>query len=489
MYNCGISDTECSLDAPSKNEAQATTMKLTSLVSALALVNTVTAIEKGAVFRFDNGCNDGKDKHIKTIPQTDATLNLAYDFGVSPFYNIAEVQDLENVMLGNKKEDGNDYEKDKLIIIINGVDKPSKFLKEYDVKPVYKVKFKDDRQSSKFKSFLQKVPEQLSQLKEKAGYQMSSLSNEISILSDSNKKVSYLESIWNKYFHFEEDHKLQSMWKNVKESIAPSNSESILKISIDKRSLDLINDSSFINELTQLDFFLNEELENNVKDGIVIVNIDSLISIFKKTGSTQTYETCKKIISKLLVEKLEKVGETVTTTLVVLPLDQSLKSVKCEKKLKSHRNPQHKEHHKEHHKKDKPQHGERKSHHISPQMLNKRSEEDIFSAEKFQGACYKNQLECIESTESCSGHGTCTLVGSCYQCECLPTRDDNKRTTYWTGAACEKVDYSSQFNLLFWTSLVLLVTIVGGIKLLVSCGSEELPGVLKAATVQTKKAI
>lgn len=73
-------------------------MKLTSLVSALALVNTVTAIEKGAVFRFDNGCNDGKDKHIKTIPQTDATLNLAYDFGVSPFYNIAEVQDLENVM-------------------------------------------------------------------------------------------------------------------------------------------------------------------------------------------------------------------------------------------------------------------------------------------------------------------------------------------------------------------------------------------------------
>lgn len=103
--------------------------------------------------------------------------------------------------------------------------------------------------------------------------------------------------------------------------------------------------------------------------------------------------------------------------------------------------------------------------------------------------CYANQLACIEQTDSCSGHGICTLSGSgssCYRCLCSST-EENDRTTYWTGNSCEKVDYSGPFHLIFWTSIIVILLGVSGIKLLSSCGSEELPGVLQAATMQTKK--
>lgn len=100
--------------------------------------------------------------------------------------------------------------------------------------------------------------------------------------------------------------------------------------------------------------------------------------------------------------------------------------------------------------------------------------------------CYANQLACIEETDSCSGHGICTLAGSCYRCLCSST-EENDRTTHWTGVACEKVDYSAPFHLIFWTCLITILLGVSGIKLLASCGSEELPGVLQAATMQTKK--
>lgn len=429
-----------------------------SAIGALALVQSVAGIENAAVYKLKNGeCQS----HGLTIPQNDATLNLAYEFGIAKFYNVEDVEDLNNVLLGSRRYEETDNDDGKqLILIINGVENPSDFLSSYDIAPTFDVAIKDDRHSSSLKSFLSDIPNKLYTLNRNSGYYLNKLSNEITILTDSNKKASYLKNLWNKFFHQEETNKIENLWGKLKGSVErygslPEQEETVLRIN--KRSMDHINDESFISELTQLEFFLEEQLKNNSKNDKVVINIDSLISIFKKTGVTQTYETCQNIISKVVVDKLHK-HDDISATIVVLPLDQSLVTVKSNERFQ-------------------------KQQHLSG--LRKRSEDSLFV--KSSNACFANQLACIESTDSCSDHGLCTLVGSCWKCLCSATVDENDRTSYWTGASCEKADYSSQFNLLLWTTIVLIVSIVAGVKLLYKCGEQELPGVLLAATVQTKK--
>lgn len=101
--------------------------------------------------------------------------------------------------------------------------------------------------------------------------------------------------------------------------------------------------------------------------------------------------------------------------------------------------------------------------------------------------CFTNEESCQVSTSNCNSHGVCTKVkAKCWQCLCSASFDKEKsKTTKWSGLDCGKKDVSSEAHLLLWTTLSLLVAFAGGIKLLVSVGSESLPGVLDAAT--TKK--
>lgn len=85
--------------------------------------------------------------------------------------------------------------------------------------------------------------------------------------------------------------------------------------------------------------------------------------------------------------------------------------------------------------------------------------------------CYKTESLCLENSNNCSGEGNCVKSKDCWSCQC-----SNKRV----GLSCEKVDYSSQANLLLWTGLVLTLLIVGGISLLSSVGNSPLPGILDA---------
>lgn len=434
---------------------------ITKVISALALVQSVSCIENAAVFKFGSGrySSDNVDREIKTIPQRDSILNLAYDFGISQYYDIEGVENLDNIALSNNEDILTGSTEKKLILVINGAENPSDFFGIYETNPSFNIEIKDDRQSSLFKDFLKDVPNKLFNIKKQDSYSLVKLSNEISILTDSSKDTSYLKNLWNKYFHDSETNQIKSIWNSFKKSVTSDDTamdESILKIS--KRSIDYINDEAFIDELTQLEFFLNDQLEGYIENDKVIINLDSLVSIFKKTGVTQTYETCKKIISKLIFEKVGNYDD-MDTTVVVLPIDQSLMTTKNVESYK-------------------------KGQHIL--SLKKRSLDSIFESSSAVG-CFSNQLACIESTDSCSNHGICSLVGSCWKCVCSATVDENDRTSYWTGNSCEKVDYSSQFNLIFWTSLILVITIVSGVKLMYQCGQQELPGVLIAATVQTKK--
>jgi hypothetical protein len=431
---------------------------ITTVSNVVALATVTVAIENAAVYRFnhdnDNYYDDHNKHEMSCMSQNDATLNLAYNFGISRYYNVEDVENLENIMLSN--DQNIEQESKKLILIINGVEQPTTFFQDFDLNPSFNIEIKDDRQSSQFKSFLKDVPNKLFSLKKSFGFKLNKLSNEITLLTNSSKKSLYLKKLWEKHFHEEETSKVEKFWNNLKNSVNIEEKESVLRIN--KRSINHINDESFINELTQLEFFLNDELTNNLENDNIIINLDSLISIFKKTGITQTYETCSKIISKVLIEKVNKFSN-IDTTIILLPIDQSLITLKSNEKF------------------------------IKRQLISKRSNELTLKRSSSNDVCYSNQLSCLESTDSCSDHGICSKIGSCWKCVCSATKDNNDRTSYWTGNSCEKQDYSTQFNLLFWTTIVLIFSIVSGVKLMYKCGEQELPGVLLAATVQTKKNI
>lgn len=406
----------------------------------LALVGSALAIENAAVYKQSV-------YESTTIPQNDAVLNLAFDFGISRYYNVENVENLDNIMLANSIKDEN--KEKKLIIIVNGVEHPSRLFTKYNKEPSFNVEIKNDRKANEFKSFIKDIPNKVYGIKSALGYHMKKLSDEITVVSPSTKKINYLHQLWNKYFHEAETNKVESFWNGLKGSFSEQG-ESILKIN--KRSMDHINDESFINELTQLEFFLADE--SNIEND-VIINLDSLLSIYKKTGLTQTYEICLNMISRLINEKITTLN--VDSTVIALPIDQSLQTLKDKQTVQS-------------------------------SQYSKRSTESLFKSKRSGSLCFSNQLACIESTDSCSGHGICTLVGDCYKCLCSATKDDSgKQTTYWTGNSCEKIDYSAQFNLLFWTTIILIATIVSGVKLMYKAGEEELPGVLLAATVNNKK--
>jgi hypothetical protein len=439
-------------------------MKLASITGTscvLALAGAVLAVENAAVFKVPY-FKQSEDKLVYT--EEDARLHLAYNLEFSELYSLEDSDDFDKILYGNgeRRRPAIDNNQDKkLVIIINGVETPATFFQDYGMDPLYEVELEDDRKSSIFKGFLQELPDQLYKVKKQLGYNMKKLSNEISVISDSEKKTSYLKKLWTKYFHHE-DNKVESLWNNLKDTVTgfhedASGSENVLKIN--KRHVDYINDESFIDELTQLDFLLNDELESQLSNDNIIINLDSLISIFKKTGHTQTYDTCERIISKVLAEKLNNYNR-LWATIVVLPLDQSLATLKTKEQFQ-------------------------KREYVSKLQ---KSDDPYLTNAPSGTRCFANQLSCIENTDSCSGHGICSLVGSCYKCVCSPTKNEGSdQLTYWAGNSCEKVNFSAQTHLIFWTVVALIVATTAGVRTLYQSGESELPGVLKAATVQTKK--
>ncbi|KAG5366453.1 hypothetical protein CJU89_0885 [Yarrowia sp. B02] len=86
-------------------------------------------------------------------------------------------------------------------------------------------------------------------------------------------------------------------------------------------------------------------------------------------------------------------------------------------------------------------------------------------------ARFGSEQECKEKTDNCSDHGVCSKGEgeSAYTCKCK---------SGFGGKLCQKQDISVEFQLFFWTAVVALITITLGIKLMMSVGSDPLPGVL-----------
>ncbi|KAJ5822917.1 hypothetical protein N7447_005257 [Penicillium robsamsonii] len=107
--------------------------------------------------------------------------------------------------------------------------------------------------------------------------------------------------------------------------------------------------------------------------------------------------------------------------------------------------------------------------------------------------CHVSNASCVESTNDCSGHGSCYRKygsgvegssGNCYACQCKETivqnSDGTTKKVRWGGAACQKRDISSPFFLVAGVSLLAILLAGSAIGMLFSMGSQELPSVISA---------
>ncbi|KKZ65322.1 hypothetical protein EMCG_08838 [[Emmonsia] crescens] len=113
--------------------------------------------------------------------------------------------------------------------------------------------------------------------------------------------------------------------------------------------------------------------------------------------------------------------------------------------------------------------------------------------------CYSTNETCTEATNNCSGRGSCyrkfgskeNARGDCYACQCRRTvvrtnNDGGVKTVQWGGPACQKKDVSIPFFIIASLTILMVIAITGGIRLLFSVGMEELPSVIGAGVAVPK---
>ena len=110
--------------------------------------------------------------------------------------------------------------------------------------------------------------------------------------------------------------------------------------------------------------------------------------------------------------------------------------------------------------------------------LNKRNVE--LSVKSFQ---YGTQAACEVATNKCNSHGKCTQVGDNWACQCEPSFNKTTSKLQLGLVMIVPKDVSVEANLFLWTSIALVVILVGGIQLMFGIGNDPLPGVLDAATI------
>ncbi|KAG5419444.1 hypothetical protein I9W82_003211 [Candida metapsilosis] len=203
------------------------------------------------------------------------------------------------------------------------------------------------------------------------------------------------------------------------------------------------NDEQFIHELSSLVHLLGY-VKGNEEFGVdIYIQISSLSAIKNKIGENST-------TYKHAVESLENVLALLAEDCKILVIESPSTSIP-----ESH--------------------------------LKKRSKVRSSTAPAFQ---FASKQACEVATDKCSAHGECKENKNQWSCVCEPSfNKTTSKTTTWVGPDCGKKDVSVPANLFLWTTIALVLAMVGGIKLLASVGSDPLPGVLDAATLPTKKTI
>ncbi|KAJ8142947.1 hypothetical protein OY671_003909 [Metschnikowia pulcherrima] len=408
-------------------------MKLASFSSAVLLgASIVSASSKIAVYELLGKHNDA----IPSISLKSSLLYLADKFGAGEYYSLGQKdQAVEFIDLLHEKDSG----KPEMLVILKGVDSPEHIHK--NMAPTFQIETDNNDKVAQnlVKTLFKKLPKQVADAQNATG--VSQLTDEIRFVAGTAEGDDLPQQF--KYFN----HELPQAWEKLVEGTPKGQ-----QVMGGSSSLKLVNDKLFINEIMQMVKFAS--VQDRPSD-FVVANLDSLHSIGSRIGYTsKTYNVAK--------------GALIESLLALQPLfDITLVAVGTDHKIASN----------------------------VPELRKRNSELDgVFATFGKRGAvaaksCYADADSCQVSTNSCSGHGACTQVqDGCWQCLCAATQDEKtSKTTKWAGYDCSKKDIAAQAHLLLWTSVALLATLVGGIKLLYAVGSDALPGVLQAATIDTSR--
>ncbi|KAK6205294.1 uncharacterized protein RJT21DRAFT_14674 [Scheffersomyces amazonensis] len=412
-------------------------------VSLLAVLSVSSALtsdhHKESLTVYELNSQSHSSSEAPVLNQKDSLLYLADKFDVSDHFKLGNSQDKEELIkfIDSQHQGLETNLKPNLFILIRGIKND---LFSDDLTPTYQISgsIKDS-----YHLLFKKFPKILKKFHHKND--LIELTNEIKLISpksDSNR------SLVNHFKYFNDQ--LVQIWQSFTRG---SGSDNEILISKRNSQLKLINDKMFINELSQL-IHLNEADVNS--QDILFIELNSLISIAKKIGSeSSTF----KFSGKILKDYLQILSKKFNISILVPSISNEDSSALSKK-------------------------------------LNKRSNElnKLFQTHKKRQTSdqvyFASEESCQTSTNSCEGHGECIQVGddnSKWLCSCSSTfNKSTQKTTVWTGYNCGKKDISAQANLLLWSSLALLLILVGGVQLLISMGNEPLPGVLEAATIPKK---
>lgn len=90
--------------------------------------------------------------------------------------------------------------------------------------------------------------------------------------------------------------------------------------------------------------------------------------------------------------------------------------------------------------------------------------------------CFKTSADCKNGTSNCSGNGQCTKIQeNCYTCAC--------KSSSYIGEACQYVDAVGDFQLLFWTSVLLVVITASVVVCVYQSGNIVDGGIIMAQSL------
>ncbi|KAF1798243.1 hypothetical protein V8B55DRAFT_1552654 [Mucor lusitanicus] len=90
--------------------------------------------------------------------------------------------------------------------------------------------------------------------------------------------------------------------------------------------------------------------------------------------------------------------------------------------------------------------------------------------------CFKTSDACKNGTSNCSGNGQCTKIQeNCYTCAC--------KSSSYIGEACQYVDAVGDFQLLFWTSVLLVVITASVVVCVYQSGNIVDGGIIMAQSL------
>lgn len=90
--------------------------------------------------------------------------------------------------------------------------------------------------------------------------------------------------------------------------------------------------------------------------------------------------------------------------------------------------------------------------------------------------CFKTFDACKNGTSNCSGNGQCTKIQeNCYTCA--------RKSSSYVGEACQYVDAVADFQLLFWTSVLLVVITASVVVCVYQSGNIVDGGIIMAQSL------